>query len=86
MIKKFLSVLIIFVIVLNTNVKADGDDEGMWLPLLVQKLNMEKMKSMGLKLSAEDIYSINKGSLKDAVIALDRGSCTGELVSPKVYF
>ena len=39
MIKKFLSVLIIFVIVLNTNVKADGDDEGMWLPLLVQKLN-----------------------------------------------
>jgi hypothetical protein len=86
MIKKFLSVLILFVIVLNTNVKADGDDEGMWLPLLVQKLNMEKMKSMGLKLSAEDIYSINQGSLKDAVIALDHGSCTGELVSPDGLF
>jgi len=86
MIKKFLSVLILFVIVLNTNLRADGDDEGMWLPLLVQKLNMEKMKSMGLKLSAEDIYSINKGSLKDAVVALDYGSCTGELVSADGLF
>jgi hypothetical protein len=56
-------------------------DEGMWLPLLIQKLNMNKMQQMGLKLSAEDIYSINKASLKDAVVALDHGSCTGELIS-----
>jgi hypothetical protein len=86
MIKKFFAVLILFSLVLNTTVRADGDDEGMWLPLLVQKLNMQKMKSMGLKLTAEDIYSINKGSLKDAVIALDHGSCTGELVSAEGLF
>ncbi len=86
MIKKFLAVLILFSLVLNTTIKAEGDDEGMWLPMLVQKLNMQKMKAMGLKLSAEDIYSINKGSLKDAVIALDHGSCTGELVSAEGLF
>jgi hypothetical protein len=86
MIKKFFAVLIIFSLVLNTTIKADGDDEGMWLPMLVQKLNMQKMKAMGLKLTAEDIYSVNKGSLKDAVIALDHGSCTGELVSAEGLF
>ncbi len=86
MIKKFFAVLIVFTLILNTNVKADGDDEGMWLPMLVQKLNMQKMKAMGLKISAEDIYSVNQGSLKDAVIALDHGSCTGELVSPDGLF
>ncbi|MCF6367115.1 MAG: S46 family peptidase [Bacteroidales bacterium] len=86
MIKKFFAVLLVFTLILNTNVKADGDDEGMWLPMLVQKLNMQKMQAMGLKLTAEDIYSVNKGSLKDAVIALDHGSCTGELVSPDGLF
>jgi hypothetical protein len=86
MIKKFLAVFIVFTLILNTNVKADGDDEGMWLPMLVQKLNMQKMQAMGLKLTAEDIYSVNKSSLKDAVIALDHGSCTGELVSPDGLF
>jgi len=86
MIKKFLSVFIIFVLILNTTVKADGDDEGMWLPMLVQKLNIKKMQAMGLKLTAEDIYSVNNGSLKDAVIALDHGSCSGELVSAEGLF
>ncbi len=86
MIKKFFSVLIVFTIILNTNAKADGDDEGMWLPMLVQKLNMKKMQAMGLKLTAEDIYSVNQGSLKDAVIALDHGSCSGELVSAEGLF
>lgn len=56
-------------------------DEGMWLPSLVHKLNINDMKKMGLELSAEEIYSINGSSLKDAVVALDRGSCTAELVS-----
>ncbi len=56
-------------------------DEGMWLPSLIYKLNISEMKKMGLELSAEDIYSINHSSLKDAVVALDRGSCTAELVS-----
>lgn len=56
-------------------------DEGMWLPSLVHKLNINDMKKLGLELSAEQIYSINNSSLKDAVVALDRGSCTAELVS-----
>ena len=58
-------------------------DEGMWLPALVQKLNMGTMQDMGLELSADDIYNINHSSLKDAVVSLDHGSCTGELVSPE---
>ena len=56
-------------------------DEGMWLPSLIHKLNISDMQRMGLGLSAEEIYSINNSSLKDAVVALDRGSCTAELVS-----
>lgn len=56
-------------------------DEGMWLPSLIKKLNISEMQEMGLKLSDEDIYSINNSSLKDAVVALDRGSCTAELIS-----
>jgi len=64
--------------VLNLSAKAD---EGMWLPSLVGKLNIQKMNSIGCKLTAEQIYSINQSSLKDAVVALDRGSCTAELVS-----
>ena len=55
-------------------------DEGMWLPLLLKQLNEADMQSKGLKLSAEDIYSINKSSLKDAVVSFG-GFCTGELIS-----
>ncbi len=57
-------------------------DEGMWLLSLLEKMNMDEMTEMGLQLSAEQIYSINQASLKDAVGALDGGSCTAELVSP----
>ena len=56
-------------------------DEGMWLPSLIHKLNMDEMQEMGLELSAEEIYSINESSLKDAIVALDRGSCTAEVIS-----
>lgn len=56
-------------------------DEGMWLPSLVHKINIKDMQAEGLQLSAEDIYSINHSSLKDAVVALDHGNCTGELIS-----
>ncbi|MBN2274617.1 MAG: S46 family peptidase, partial [Bacteroidales bacterium] len=55
-------------------------DEGMWLLTLLEELNINRMTSMGLKLSAEDIYSINQSSLKDAVVIFG-GGCTGELVS-----
>ena len=55
-------------------------DEGMWLPLLLKQLNEKDMKAMGMKMSAEDIYSVNKSSLKDAVVLFGRG-CTGEIIS-----
>ena len=53
---------------------------GMWLPQLIKSLNEGEMQSMGMKLSAEDIYSVNQGSLKDAVVHFG-GFCTGELIS-----
>ena len=57
-------------------------DEGMWLPLLLEKLNEKHMKSLGMKMSAKDIYSINSGSLKDAIVSFN-GGCTGEVISSK---
>jgi hypothetical protein len=56
-------------------------DEGMWIPLLIEKYNLVDMKEKGFKLTAEDIYSINQPSLKDAIVMFGRG-CTGELISP----
>jgi hypothetical protein len=55
-------------------------DEGMWLPMLIKSLNEKDMKKNGLKLTAEDIYSINKSSLKDAVVHFG-GGCTAEIIS-----
>jgi len=75
--KRIASLLLIASIGLVQMAKAD---EGMWLLPLLNKLNMEKMKELGLKLSAEDIYSINNSSLKDAIVIFGRG-CTGELIS-----
>ncbi|MBR2429542.1 MAG: S46 family peptidase [Alistipes sp.] len=54
-------------------------DKGMWLPSLISS-RIKDMKQKGFKLSAEDIYSINKASLKDAVVLFD-GGCTGEIVT-----
>src|ERR1043165_9158207 len=57
-------------------------DEGMWLPLLLDKMNEKEMKSLGMKISAKDIYNINSGSLKDAIVSFG-GFCTGEVISNK---
>ena len=70
--------LLLFIFLITGRAVAD---EGMWLPSLVQKLNINEMQQMGFRLSAEEIYSINNASLKDAIVALDRGSCTAELIS-----
>jgi hypothetical protein len=56
-------------------------DEGMWLPLHIQRLNQVDMEKMGLQLTAEEIYSINQSSLKDAIVNLGGGFCTGEIIS-----
>ncbi len=54
--------------------------EGMWLPFLLAQLNEAEMQEMGMKMSAEDIYSVNRGSLKDAIVHFG-GFCTGEVIS-----
>nr|HPK05195.1 S46 family peptidase [Bacteroidales bacterium] len=54
--------------------------EGMWLPILLQQLNEKEMQQMGLRLTAEDIYSVNHSSLKDAILIFGRG-CTAEIIS-----
>ncbi len=56
-------------------------DEGMWLPMHIARLNQTDMQKMGLQLTAEEIYSINHSSLKDAVVNLGGGFCTGEIIS-----
>jgi len=56
-------------------------DAGMWLPLLLKQKEAE-MQRMGFKLSAEDVYSVNNSSMKDAVVLFGRG-CTGEIISKK---
>lgn len=71
--------LVAFLLLLTTISRAD---EGMWLPLFLQQLNEKQMKTMGMKISAKDIYNINSGSLKDAIVSFG-GFCTGEVISSK---
>jgi hypothetical protein len=76
--KKILAIVLIAVFAFQ-NVKAD---EGMWFLAFINK-NYKQMKAMGFKLKPKDIYDINNSSMKDAVVTLDGGSCTAELISPK---
>jgi hypothetical protein len=76
MIKKL--VLVVAMIASQWCAKAD---EGMWMPLLISQ-NYEAMERLGLKLTAEQIYSINKSSMKDAIVHFG-GGCTGEIISDK---
>ncbi|MGZ4037745.1 MAG: S46 family peptidase, partial [Bacteroidia bacterium] len=55
-------------------------DEGMWMPQLLNALNIKDMKKNGCKLTAEQIYSINKSSLKDGIVQFG-GGCTAEIIS-----
>jgi len=66
--------------VLILSVNSLRADEGMWMLPLIQKLNSKEMSKMGFKLSAKDIYDINKSSLKDAVLQFG-GGCTAEIIS-----
>ncbi len=75
--KRFSLMLVGFFVLITSMVKAD---EGMWLLPLINQLNIKQMKQEGLKLSAEDIYSINNSSLKDAIVIFG-GGCTGEIIS-----
>ncbi len=69
---------ILIILTLTTRFTFAG--EGMWIPMLLQQLNEKEMKEMGMRISAEDIYSLNRSSLKDAIVLFGRG-CTGEIIS-----
>ncbi len=58
--------------------KAVTPDEGMWLPMLINK-NYDEMKKLGFRLTAEDLYAVNNSSMKDAIVSL--GFCSGEMIS-----
>ena len=74
----FIALSLAITMLLSSVAKAD---EGMWVPMLIGK-NYEQMKKQGFKLTPEDLYSINKASLKDAIVSFG-GFCTGEIVSNK---
>lgn len=85
--KKF-TFLILAIIALGLNINvASVPDEGMWLPMFVERLNYVDMQKMGLHLTPEEIYSINNSSLKDAIVGLSNSAtpegffCTAEIVS-----
>jgi len=75
--RNFLILLIMLISLFRLPVKAD---EGMWIPMFIERLNYQDMKEMGLQLTPEEIYSVNNGSLKDAIVIFGRG-CTGEIIS-----
>lgn len=76
--KKLLIVLIL-VLFMTPFVRSD---EGMWIPLLIEQFNIEIMQEKGFKLTAEDIYSVNRACMKDGVMIFG-GGCTAELISPE---
>ncbi|NBU82094.1 MAG: S46 family peptidase, partial [Flavobacteriaceae bacterium] len=63
-------------------IQISAQQGGMWIPSLLKGMNESEMKKLGMKISAEDIYSVNKSSLKDAVPQFD-GGCTAEVISDK---
>ncbi len=74
---KFLKLLLVLVVF-----QVQAQQGGMWIPSLLKGTNEKEMKALGMKISADDIYSVNHSSLKDAVPHFD-GGCTAEMISPK---
>jgi hypothetical protein len=77
MIKRILALTLVISISVSFTSRAD---EGMWLPLLIKRLNYTDMQKLGLKLTAEEIYDVNHSSLKDGILNFG-GFCTGEVIS-----
>lgn len=75
--KTLLLKFIFFLVLISTSVRAD---EGMWLPSLLGNKVYNEMVKKGLKLTKEQLYSMNKNSIKDAIVLFGPG-CTGEIVS-----
>ncbi|MCH2215440.1 MAG: S46 family peptidase [Flavobacteriales bacterium] len=76
--RKSIIISVLLALVTITSVRAD---EGMWLPMLIERLNQRNLQEMGLQLTPEEIYSVNNSSLKDAIVSMG-GFCTGEIISP----
>ncbi|MFK7899602.1 MAG: S46 family peptidase [Cyclobacteriaceae bacterium] len=74
--------ILLIIILIIFAIKAFAN-EGMWLPLQIERLVDRDMRSMGLQLTAEEIYDINNSSLKDAIVMLNGGNCSAEIVSNK---
>src|ERR1700733_3094991 len=72
------SILLFITLIMMLGSRAD---EGMWIPMLIGK-NYDEMQRLGLRLSKEDLYSINHSSLKDAILQFG-GGCTAEMISDK---
>ena len=80
--KKSFLMLALMALLLPATFASQGEpDEGMWLPMFIKNYNYATMQKMGLKLTAEQLYDINHSSLKDAIVQLGDGFCTGEMVS-----
>ena len=79
--------LLVFALAILAMVGRVRADEGMWLPMFVERLNYVDMQKMGLQLTPEELYSVNHSSLKDAIVGLGSNDkprsffCTGEIVS-----
>lgn len=74
---KLLIISVYFTLILLPALRAD---EGMWIPVLIEKYNIKLMQEKGFKLTSEDIYSVNKACMKDAIVHFG-GGCTGEVIS-----
>ena len=74
---RFLQLLFVFIAF-----QLQAQQGGMWIPSMLKGMNESEMKSLGMKMSAQDIYDVNQSSLKDAIIHFD-GGCTSEIISPK---
>ncbi|RLD41327.1 MAG: S46 family peptidase, partial [Bacteroidetes bacterium] len=82
---KRIALFIVFIALISgLKLKAD---EGMWLPMYIERLNYTDMQKLGLQLTPEEIYSVNHSSLKDAIVGLSNSPnpegyfCTAEIVS-----
>lgn len=90
-IKFFYLLVSLLLVSFTSNLKsATPPDEGMWIPMWIEKLNQADMQKLGMRITAEEIYSINNSSIKDAIVGLGPISnrytgffCTGEIVSSK---
>ncbi|MFW6020221.1 MAG: S46 family peptidase [Bacteroidales bacterium] len=87
--KRLLTLLFVALLMSSNSYAVKPPDEGMWLPMFVERLNYVDMQEEGLQLTPEELYSINNSSLKDAIVGLSSGSapegffCTAEVVSDK---